>query len=263
MPRPAAPRTLALAVLALAACATPSAPPLSGPAPGAAAASAAPAAPPQPRPEVLVARARALREQGDASAAQARLEAAWRAAPDSDDVRLELADLLVSDGQDLARAAVLLDGMRDRDGARWHVVAGRLAEVRGDDATASEQYARALAAADDPDVRLRRALALERLTRVDEATLELERVRASRPDDAVVSAHLADRYEAAGRLRDAEAELRAAAEAQPDRAAGWDRLARFYARTGRAAAASEARSRAREAGARSARSLRPLLPSTR
>jgi predicted Zn-dependent protease len=262
-------RVPALALAAAAACATSRAPrpaPASAPAPAAAAsapAAAAPEAPTSPPPEVLVARARALRVQGDAAGAQELLETAFRATPAQDDVRLELADLLVCDGREPARAAALLEGMRLRGGARWNVVAGRLAEVRGDDGAAVDLYARALAAADDPDVRFRRALALERLARADEATAELERVRASRPDDALASAHLAERYEASGRTGDAEAQLRAAAEAQPDRAAGWERLARFYARTGHPAAASEALARAREAGGRGGRSLRPLLPSVR
>jgi predicted Zn-dependent protease len=263
MLRLAAYRVSPLALAALAACGTPSGSAGRAPPAGAAPAPSALAVPAQPRPELLVAAARALREQGDGAAALDRLETAFRAAPQSDEVRVELADLLVSDGREPARAAALLDGMRARDGARWNAVSGRLAEVRGDDAAAADAYGRALAAADDPDLRFRRALALERLARADEATAELERVRASRPDDVLVTAHLAERYEAAGRLGDAEAALRAAAEAQPSRAAGWERLARFYTRTGRPGAASEASSRARDAGARSARSLRPLLPSTR
>lgn len=206
-------------LLAVAACGTTS-PSVAAPSPPAPPPVAAPAPPPQPPPDVLVAQARTLRQQGDLAGARARLEAALQAAPDSDDARLELADLLVSDGGDAVLVWPLLRGVRSRDGARWSVVSGRLGELVGDDPWAVDAYARALAAADDPDVRLRRALALERIGRVDEATQELERVRASRPDDALVSARLGERYEAAGRLREAEAELRAAAEAQPERAAG-------------------------------------------
>jgi tetratricopeptide (TPR) repeat protein len=269
------------AVLALAACSTPSSssrpvaapapvaapPPAAAPAPVAApppSAAPAPAAPPPaaPPPEALLARARALRAQGDLAGARSQLEAAVRAEPHSDEARLELAELLVSDGDDPALAWTLLRGVRSRDGARWSTVSGRLGELVRDDAWAVDAYARALEAADDPDVRFRRALALERIGRYDEATAELERVRATRPD-ALVSARLGERYEAAGRLREAEAELRAAALAQPERAGGWERLALFYERRGRLAEAGAALARAREAGGRNGRTLRPLLPSLR
>ncbi|HEY6100582.1 MAG TPA: tetratricopeptide repeat protein [Anaeromyxobacter sp.] len=247
-----------LAALALAACGTASSPSR----PAALAQRPAAAEAPQPRPEVLVARAKALRAEGDLAGARARLEAAYRAAPGSDEVRLELADLLVAEGNEVYFAAALLDGVRVRDG-RWSLLAARVAELRGDDLAAADAYARALGAGDDPDARLRRALALERLGRLDEATAELERVRATRPSDALVRARLAERYEAAGRLADAESELREAAEAQPDRPAGWERLARFYERAGRTADASAALARARDAGGRSGRALRPLPPSKR
>jgi tetratricopeptide (TPR) repeat protein len=258
------PRLALLLAIALAACGTTSS---SRPQPAPAApppvAAPQPPPPPEPPPDVLLSEARALRLEGDLAGARARLEAALRAAPDSDEMRLELADLLVSEGADSALAWSLLRGVRSRDGARWSVVSGRLGELVGDERWAVDAYAQALAAADDPDVRLRRALALERLGRGDEAMEELERVRASRPDDAVVRARLGEHYEAAGRLREAEAELRAAAEAQPERAAAWERLALFYGRRGRVAEASAAFAKARDAGGRGGRSLRPLLPSAR
>jgi predicted Zn-dependent protease len=221
-----------------------------------------PPAPVQPRPEVLVARARVLRAEGDVAGARARLEAAFETAPEDDEVRIELADLLVADGRDLGRAVALLEGRVERGEARLHLVRAKLSESLGDDATAASEYELALALEDDPDVRLRRALALERLGRA-EATPELERVRADRPDDAVVRSRLAERYEAAGRLADAEAEYRWLAESQPERAAAWERLARFYERAGRKNDARAAAARARTAGGRQDRSLRPLLPSKR
>jgi predicted Zn-dependent protease len=217
----------------------------------------------QPRPEVLVARARALRADGDMAGARARLEAALEIDPGLDDARLDLADLLIADGREVERAALLLEEVGAKGSERHALLSARLAESRGDDAVAADAYGRALALADDPDARLRRALALERLGRGDEATAELERVRAERPDDAVARSRLAERYEASGRLLDAEKELRRLAEDQPDRAAGWERLARFYARHGRAADARAAMARARAASGRPGRSLRPLLPSKR
>ncbi len=190
-------------------------------------------------------------------------EAALQVDPGFDDARLELADLLLADGREVERAASLLDGVREKGSVRHEILSARLGESRGDDAAAVDAYGRVLGFGDDPDARLRRALALERLGRGDEAIAELERVRAARPADAVVRSRLAERYEAAGRVRDAEEELRRLAEDQPDRASGWERLARFYGRHGRAANARAALDRARAAGGRPGRSLRPLLPSKR
>jgi predicted Zn-dependent protease len=142
------------------------------------------------------------------------------------------------------------------------LVLARLAEARGDDEGAAAAFALALASVDDPEARLRRALALNRLGRKGEATVELERVRVDRPTDALARGRLAELYEAVGRSREAEAELRWLADLQPERAAGWDRLARFYERGGRHREAREAADRARAAsGARPERALRPLLPS--
>ena len=242
---------LSLAAALLVACAGPKPPP------------AAVAPPPPPDPAPLVAQARDLRAGGDLAGARARLEAAHLASPDSDEVRLELADLLVSDGQEVHRAQALLEGVRAREGARWFLLSARIAELLADDLRAEAAYARALAVEDDPDARLRRASALERLGRAGEATAELERVRTSRPRDALLRTQIGERYEAVGRLAEAESEFRVAAEAQPDRAQGWERLARFYERAGRAPEARAAQDRAREAGGRSGRTLRPLLPSKR
>lgn len=236
------------------------APPPAPPTPAAAPPAPEPARPP---PEALVASARALRAGGDVAGARSTLEAALGAGPGSDDARVELADLLVADGRELPRAAELLVAVERRAGPRYHLAAARLAEALGDDVYAAEQYRDALGAADDPQVRLRRALALERLGRGREALPELERVRAARPDDAVVRSRLAERYEEAGRLAEAEAEYRWLAEEQPDRAAPWERLGRFYERTGRTKDARAALERARGAVGRTERTLRPLLPSRR
>lgn len=216
-----------------------------------------------PGSDALLADARALRAAGDAALARLRLEEALAAAPSRDDVRIELAELLVADGEELPRVETVLAGVRRRTvDARWDLACARLAELRGDDDAAQAAYGRALFVREDPDVRLRRALALERLGRADEAARELERARAARPQDLAVRARLAELYEAAGRLPEAEAELVNAARAAPERAAGWTRLARFYERAGRPADAERADARARAAG-RPTRNLRPLLPSRR
>jgi predicted Zn-dependent protease len=225
------------------------------------------AAPPPARLEraaaSAVADARASRSAGDPAAAAATLEEAL-ATGASDDLRLELADLLVADGRELGRAAALLAEVRDRErDVRFDLVSARLAELSGDDGAAAAAYARALLVEDDPDVRLRRALALDRLGLSAEARAELEAVRAARPGDVLARTQLAERYEADGRLADAERELVAAAEAAPDRAGTWKRLARFYARVRKPRAARDAEARARAIEGRDDRALRPLQRSSR
>lgn len=216
------------------------------------------------RAQVLLARARALHAEGDLPGAAARLESAREADPASDAVRVELADVLVAEGQDLDRAAALLDGVADTPDGHVSLVRARLCEARGDDAGAAAAYGLALAGTDDPAARLRRALALERLGRTRDEIVELERLRAERPGDAFARAHLGEAYADAGRERDAEAELRWVAEAQPGLPAGWLRLAHFYERAGRPRDARAAEERARAlGGVHRERALRPLLPSRR
>jgi predicted Zn-dependent protease len=123
--------------------------------------------------------------------------------------------------------------------------------------------ARELAVADDPERRLRRALALEQLGRDAEAIVELERLRVADPSLMAARARLAERYEAVGRLTEAETELREMARERADRPEGWRRLAAFCARHGFTESATGAEARAREAEARPRRELRPLLPTGR
>jgi len=224
-----------------------------------------PAAAPTPRVDIeaLRADALALRAAGDLAGARMKLELALTAAP-SDALRLEVADLLVADGGDLDRAGVLVADVRDRDAdVRYDVLSARVAELRGDDAAAAGAYARAISRAEDADLRLRLASALERLGRTAEAARELERVRALRPDDPSVRERLAEAYEADGRISEAEAAWVTAAAATPERAAGYERLARFYERLGRRDAAERAEARARAITRQGERALRPLLPSKR
>ena len=215
-----------------------------------------------PPPEVAVASARLHRAAGDHAASAAWRERAAAAYPDDPEVCFELADLLVAGETELDRAGAMLlaipAGHPRRDGGL-----GRLAELRGDPETAQAAYARQLAVADDPELRLRRALVLERLGRDAEAIAELERLRASDPGSVAARARLAERYEAAGRLEEAEAALRASAEASPLRPEGWRRLAAFCQRQGLAEKARVAEARASEAEARPRRELRPLRPTGR
>jgi len=92
---------------------------------------------------------------------------------------LDEAARLLADGQDLPMVARLLEAAGDGD-PRRDLLAGQLAELTGDDAAAEAAYARFLAAVDDDEVRLRRALALERLGRGDEVREELDRLRPAR-----------------------------------------------------------------------------------
>jgi tetratricopeptide (TPR) repeat protein len=245
-------------VVALAACAaaprTPPPPPLpAGPMLG----------PPAPDPAALVREARALRAAGSFDDARGWLAAALAAAP-SDALRLELADLVLADGQAPERAAALLADVRDRGGdVRYDLDIAQLAELRGDDGAASDAYRRALATCDDADVRTRRALALGRLGRRAEAIEELERVRVLRPDEPSVHERLAELYEADARIGDAERAWTEAAEAAPERPAAWSRLARFYERVGKTDAARRADARARELSGRTERALRALPKSRR
>lgn len=217
-----------------------------------------------PRPEVLLARARQLRSEGDHAGALGRLEQAAVQAPDDADVCFELADLLVADEADLDRAGAMLLAIPASHPGR-DAALGRLAELRGDAETAQSAYARHLTVVDAPEIRLRRAVALERLGRDAEAIAELERLRAADPANAMVRARLAERYEAVGRLDEAEAELRALADAIPGRPEGWRRLAAFCGRHGRTEQPScaLARARTREVEAPSPRDLRPLRPTGR
>jgi predicted Zn-dependent protease len=241
-------------------CAVPPAGSGSTPAEGAAEANAVPPADGGPKPEVLVARARQVRAAGDHEGAKRRLEQAAAIAPDDPEVCLALADLLVADGAELDRAGAML-ALVPAGFPRRDEVLGRLAEQRGDFAAAEAAYARHLAAGADPQVQLLRAGALEKLGRLAEAVIELERLRGATPKDPVVRVRLAELYEAIGRLSEAEVELRGLAEASPARPEGWRRLSAFCARQGWPERARAAEARAQEAEARPKRELRPLRPS--
>jgi tetratricopeptide (TPR) repeat protein len=215
-----------------------------------------------PHPELLAPRARQLRSEGDHAGALSLLELAAVLSPDDPEVCFELADLLVADGADLDRAGAMLRAVPASHPGR-DATLGLLAEQRGDAAAAEAAYARQLAVADDPEVRLRRAMALERLGRDAEALVELERLRAANPASPLVRARLAERYEAASRIGEAELELQAAAQATPARPEGWRRLAAFYVRHGLTENARAAEARGREASSATPRVMRPLRPTGR
>lgn len=201
---------------------------------------------------------------GDRALARARLDEACDGDRTWPLPRLELAELLLEDGTDLARARGLVFEARQLapENPRAHRLDGALAELEGHDAVAAEAYGRSLALRDDPDVRLRQGLAWARAGKRAQAIAALEQVRAVRPRDSQARANLADLYEAAGETRKAETELLFLAEAGPGKAP-LVRLARFYARTGQREKARAAEERARDADTAEKRKLRPLRPSRR
>jgi hypothetical protein len=89
---------------------------------------------------------------------------------------LDEAARLLADGADLPMVARLLDSADGAD-PRRDLLAGQLAELIGDDEVAALAYARFLQRVDDDEVRLRRALVLERLGRADEVREDLARLR--------------------------------------------------------------------------------------
>ncbi len=187
----------------------------------------------------------------------------WR--PDDVDVCFELGDLLVADETDLDRAGAMLlaipAGHPGRDAAL-----GRLAELRGDPETAQAAYARHLAVADDPEIRLRRALALERLGRDAEAIAELERLRAADP----VAARWCARGWRSGtrrsggwpRPRRSCAPWRTRSPVGPRGGGGWPPSAGATGWTEQPSCAL-ARARTSEVEAPTPRELRPLRPTGR
>lgn len=106
--------------------------------------------------------------------------AALPALPPGDRERLDEAARLLADGLELERAALLLAAV-PASGARRDRLLGQLAELTGDDAGAVAAYERALALEEDEELRLRRALALERLGRGEEVARDLERLRPPAP----------------------------------------------------------------------------------
>jgi hypothetical protein len=123
--------------------------------------AAAPPAPPPPPPRALA-------------------PAPLPALPPSDDERLDEAARLLGDGVRLERASLLLASVAPGP-PRRELLVGQLAELTGDDTGAVAAYERVLAGGDDDEVRLRRALALERLGRGAEAEADLHRLRAAAP----------------------------------------------------------------------------------
>jgi Flp pilus assembly protein TadD len=216
----------------------------------------------QPGTELEKARAALAAQRTDD--AVRHLESAIAAGPGQVDARLELAQILLKDGNDLDRAVSLVDeaDRLRRGDPRAYRVRGAVSELRGDDRGAAAAYGAVLAVESDEDLRLRRAVLLERIGDRDGATGELQRVVKARPRDRTAHARLAELHERAGRLNVAEEELLFIASLAPDDASAQRQLAAFYRRHGQPEKARVADDRARALdGPR--RSLRPLRPSKR
>ena len=206
----------------------------------------------------------AARREGRVFDAKQHLETAVAADATLAIPRLDLTELLLQAGSDIARAAELVD-QAERLGAagiRVYRLRGWIAELEGDDAAAARAYASVLAAAPDPDLRLRRGLILRRLASWEEASAELGLVIAERPNDRAAHSGLAEVQEAQGHLAAAEGELLKLAALAPDDPVPQRRLAAFYRRHGEAAKARLADARAQRLEG-PPRALRPLRPSKR
>ncbi len=222
------------------------------------------ATPPRVDVGAELASGRAALAAGRADEARGHFERAIGANPRAVEPRLDLAELLVSHGEDLGRAGALLDeaaAVRPED-ARLERLRGALRELDEDEEGAAAAYGRSLALEPDAELRLRRGMLLLQSGETEDAVVELERVRAERPGDRAARGSLADGYEALGRLPQAQAELEELVRLDPSSGAPLRRLAAFLRYHGGAGQAARAEARARGLEA-PARALRPLLRSKR
>ena len=206
--------------------------------------------------------ARVAHVEGRVQDESAHLERIVQAAPGAFGARVDLAELLLQQGTELGRAGRLLGeaGALRPDDARVDRLHGWLDELQGDDAHAIFRYGRVLLVNPDPELRLRRAVLLERTGLQDEALEEFQRVVKERPADRAARAGIAEIDESRGRLADAEAALVQITQLAPTEPGPLHRLAAFYRRHGEPARALEAERRARSLEG-APRALRPLRPS--
>jgi Tfp pilus assembly protein PilF len=252
-----------LFALALACASARPPPPPPAPPSAAEAMPVTPAPPPVDAARELALGREALKD-GHVEEARQHLEAAAQADPGAAEPRLDLAELLISEGADLEHAEGLLRETQTLqvERARWAHLSGALKELRGDEAGAGEAYRAALELAPDPDLRLRRGLLLLRLGKAAEAESELARVLAERPGERAGRTELAELYERAGRSVAAEHELAVLAALAPSDAAPLRALVAFYRRHGEQGKAVVAEHWARALDGEG-RKLRPLLPARR
>jgi tetratricopeptide (TPR) repeat protein len=215
-------------------------------------------------PRVDFEQGREAANQGDLSAASAKLERAAAQAPSWGLAWLELADVQLRAGAAPGAIERSLEAARSLapENPRAWLLSARFLEQRGARDEAVAAYARAVELRPSlVEARERMGLLLLSADRPGDALPHLQAAFAVRREDRALRANLADAYERLGDLKRAEAELRALADEGPGTVYR-RRLAAFYERTGRPKKAA-AELRKPDAGPRRARAMRPLLPSVR
>lgn len=215
-------------------------------------------------------RGRAALASGDDHAAREAFEEAASHVPAWIHPRLELAELAVKRAERTSEERQALSVLAPANPGllRLHRLLGELSDLVGDDEAAVASFDRAIELSpwtSGPFFE-KKAVALSRLGRHEEAAEAFREALRRSPDELHLRARLADSLEAAGRKEEARAELLALVRLQPDRESPLRRLARFYERDGNAAEARATHARAdrlRAAPTRPSRNLRPLLPSKR
>lgn len=223
---------------------------------------------PHPDARALYLRGRDAMDRGDQALAREAFLAAAEALPTWLLPRLELGELALARREDVIpiRDELLSFAQRGEDGPRLYRLVGELSLEAGDDETAQAYLAKALASRPgQPTLHVKRAGALERLGRHDEAAAEYSRALADSPDDLALRAVLASALENAGHFDEARVQLQELVDRQPGREAPLRRLARFYERRGDLERARELHRRADRAKGWTPpdRKLRPLPPSWR
>jgi tetratricopeptide (TPR) repeat protein len=200
---------------------------------------------------------------GDDAGALAALEALVRARPTWELPRIEVARLLLKQGQDPQRVQHQLDiaGALAPTNPRVHYLQGLLWEEQGRPRAAIRAFERALSYRSDFEEAHLRLGALY-LAQEDwlRAELHYRLLTRARPQWLQVRLQLAHALEQQGRVEDAERELLALRAAQPEHPLVLRRLAELYERSGRPALAVPLRDQLqRPVG----KPKRPLQPSRR
>ncbi len=229
---------------------------------------------PAPLPEVDFAKAATERDRakqaeqaGDVDGARLHLEAALEAAPGWSEPELDLAELLLSRGEEPDRVAAMLATAEPdpKEATRLWRLRGILAEQDGDRAAAVRTYQSALAC-DPADTFVHARLAHLFLAGgdTDAAISEFEWLQERSPLDATLHAALADAYVRVKRFEDAQQQLAAAVTLDPSNPIFHRRLANVYDQQGlrKKAAAEHAQADALTT-ATTTRKMRPLPPSKR
>ncbi len=203
-----------------------------------------------------------LERKGNDRAALAALRSLVRTHPAWELPRLEVARLLLENGDSLDEAEAHLEAARALapENPRGHFLYGLLMQERGRDDDAAKAWELAVHYREDyDDARFR--LGSHYFARGDweKAERHLRLYARRNPEATGARINLALALEKLSRLEDAELELRKLYEAQPDSPLVVKRLVEFYERIGRPKLADKVRAAAGE----SKRKMRQLKPSRR